>query len=144
MVTQPPAAPFATTVRLPRSARSVGKARAAFRADAAAWGLPVDETDTAALLLSELLTNACRHAHAPRDRYLEAGWALDRPAGVLRVAVSDASRTLPKPRQAAPDDESGRGLELLTALATAWGAAPREGGIGKTVWCELKVPVERA
>jgi hypothetical protein len=53
--------------------------------------------------------------------------------------VWSASDTLPRPRRAGPEDESGRGLELLAALAGNWGAEPREGGVGKTVWFELKV-----
>ncbi|MCX4754973.1 hypothetical protein [Kitasatospora purpeofusca] len=37
-----------------------------------------------------------------------------------------------------PEDECGRGLELVAALATTWGANPRgPGRIGKTVWFEL-------
>lgn len=55
----------------------------------------------------------------------------------LRVAVSDANGRLPEPRQAAPDDESGRGLTLVAVLADDWGAVRRDGGIGKTVWFEL-------
>ncbi|WP_051969987.1 ATP-binding protein [Kitasatospora azatica] len=140
MVTQPTADRFSTTLRLPRSARSVGRARAAFRADAASWSLPAEDGDTATLLLSELLTNACRHARVPRDRYVEARWTLDRSGGLLRVEVSDADRRPPKPRRAGPDDESGRGLELLALLAGGWGVDPRPGGIGKTVWFELKLP----
>jgi hypothetical protein len=49
----------------------------------------------------------------------------------------DANDTLPEPRTAALDEESGRGLTLVAALADTWGAEPREGGIGKTVWYEL-------
>ncbi|MFF0158841.1 ATP-binding protein [Streptomyces sp. NPDC005263] len=48
-----------------------------------------------------------------------------------------ATCTVPEPRQAAPGDESGRGLTLVAALADAWGTELREGGIGKTVWFEL-------
>ncbi|MFJ2575818.1 ATP-binding protein [Kitasatospora aureofaciens] len=54
------------------------------------------------------------------------------------VEVSDASPDLPVPRHPAPDDESGRGLELVAALATSWGAHSRgERYIGKTVWFTL-------
>nr|WP_236075474.1 ATP-binding protein [Streptomyces coffeae] len=57
----------------------------------------------------------------------------------LRVEVSDASEVMPQPRRARPEDESGRGLALLTALADGWDAEPRACGIGKTVWFELKL-----
>jgi hypothetical protein len=49
------------------------------------------------------------------------------------VSVADANDTLPAPRDAAPDDDSGRGLTLVAALAERWGADPRPYGIGKTV-----------
>ena len=52
--------------------------------------------------------------------------------------MADANDALPTPREASPDDESGRGLTLVAALADGWGAEPRPGGIGKSVWLELK------
>jgi len=61
-------------------------------------------------------------------------------AGPLRLSVTDANNTLPTPRDASPDDESGRGLTLVAALADEWDAEPRPGGIGKTVWFELRAP----
>ncbi|MCX4748162.1 ATP-binding protein [Kitasatospora sp. NBC_01287] len=130
--------PLAAEHRLPRTASSVGLAREYLRLQLASWGLPEEAVDTAVLLLSELMTNACRHARCPRDRYLAARWTLDPTATLLRVEVSDADRTLPIPRASGPDEESGRGLELLAALATAWGAHPRACGVGKTVWFTLK------
>lgn len=94
-------------------------------------------TETAVPLLSELMTNAYRHAKVSPGREILARCALE--AARLRVSVTDANDTLPQPRQPRPDDESGRGLTLVAALADDWGAEPREGGIGKTVWFELSV-----
>ncbi|MGW1398744.1 ATP-binding protein [Streptomyces sp. NPDC002405] len=87
------------------------------------------------LLLSELMTNAYRHAKAP-GREIRARCVLSEE-GRLRVSVTDANDTLPTPREASPEDESGRGLALVETLANDWGAEPREAGIGKTVWFEL-------
>ncbi|MFF4017649.1 ATP-binding protein [Streptomyces sp. NPDC001843] len=131
------AAPKDIEWRLPRHARSVGRARALLREQAASWGLPQEVTDTAELLLSELMTNAYRHAKAPAHREIWARCAVveDR----LRVTVTDASDTLPTPGKASPDDESGRGLALVAALADDWGAAIREQGIGKEVWFVLAI-----
>ncbi|UXY29406.1 ATP-binding protein [Streptomyces sp. HUAS TT20] len=73
------AAPKDIEWRLPRHARSVGRARALFREQATSWGLPQDVTDTAELLLSELMTNAYRHAEVPAGREI---WARSRSAPV--------------------------------------------------------------
>ncbi|MFF1903194.1 ATP-binding protein [Kitasatospora sp. NPDC058218] len=122
----------------PRHPRSVGRARQQLLRQAYAWRVPDDTVETALLLLSELVTNACRHARAPRDRLIGVRFAVT-GCGLLRVEVADANPDLPEPRRAGPEDESGRGLELVAALATAWGAHPRgPGRIGKIVWFELK------
>ncbi|WP_327680839.1 ATP-binding protein [Kitasatospora sp. NBC_00458] len=122
----------------PRHPRSVGRARARLLRQAFEWSVPDEATEVALLLLSELATNACRHADAPRDRLILVGCSvLD--GSTLRIEVSDADPRLPVPRRAGPEDETGRGLELVAALATAWGAHPRgPGHIGKTVWFEVK------
>ncbi|WP_306317655.1 MULTISPECIES: ATP-binding protein [unclassified Streptomyces] len=124
--------------RLPRHARSVGRARRLFREQAASWALPEELTDTAELLLSELLTNAYRHARTPagREIWTRAVLTDDR----LRIQVTDAGDTLPVPRTPSPEDESGRGLALVALLADEWGARERETGVGKVVWFELAHP----
>ncbi|MEV6579102.1 ATP-binding protein [Streptomyces sp. NPDC051582] len=70
---------------------------------------------------------------AGREVWMRAEWV----DGRLRVEVLDASRELPVRREAAPDDEAGRGLAIVAALAADWGAHPRGCGIGKVVWFEL-------
>ncbi|WP_455352791.1 ATP-binding protein [Streptomyces sp. SYSU K217416] len=122
--------------RLPRTPRSVGRARAFLAGQAREWKVPDDVSDTAVLLLSELMTNACRHARVPPGREVWVRCVVRE--GALRVEVSDANGTLPQLRHAGPDDESGRGLVLVAALAAAWGAFPRACGIGKTVWFEVQ------
>ncbi|MFF5001350.1 ATP-binding protein [Streptomyces phaeochromogenes] len=113
----------------------MGRARTLLREQATSWKLPNDVTETAVLLLSELMTNAYRHAKVSPGREIWARCALDDDR--VRVWVTDANDTLLAPRNASPDDESGRGLALVATLADNWGATPREGGIGKTVWFEL-------
>ncbi|MFC8346172.1 ATP-binding protein [Streptomyces sp. NPDC057280] len=124
--------------QLPRHPRSVGRARALLRAQAADWKLPDAITDTAVLLLSELMTNAYRHAHVSPGREIRIRCALDDGDGhSLHVSVTDASDTMPTFRNPSPEDESGRGLILLTLLADEWGTAPRPHGVGKTIWFSL-------
>ncbi|TLS40598.1 ATP-binding protein [Streptomyces montanus] len=125
---------------LPRHARSVGRARALLREQATAWKLPDEMAETAVLLLSELMTNAYRHAKVSPGHEIRTRCVLD--AGRLRVSVADANDTLPALREATPADDSGRGLPLVATLADEWGAERRAGGIGKTVWFTLRSGVQ--
>ncbi|GAA2290400.1 ATP-binding protein [Streptomyces kunmingensis] len=142
-----PALPQDIEWRLPRHARSVGRVRALFREQAASWALSDDVTDTAELLLSELTTNAYRHAKAPAGREIWARAVLTNdPGRLLRLLVTDAGESFagpgPAPQLPALKAESGRGLVLVQALADAWGSEPRPRGPGKTVWCELRLEQE--
>ncbi|CAM5676272.1 hypothetical protein GCM10010329_41560 [Streptomyces spiroverticillatus] len=114
--------------------RSVGLARAELRKTLADWGLTALE-DTATLILSELLTNAQRHAHVP-GRHIETRFTrLPTPTG-LRLEVHDASPHHPQLRATTPPDaREGRGLPLINLLATDWGVTSRNGP-GKLTWAE--------
>ncbi|ANB08355.1 hypothetical protein SAM40697_4397 [Streptomyces ambofaciens] len=122
----------------PAAPDAVRTARALVRRTLHGWGLD-SAGDIAALLVSELVTNALRHATGPIGVRLE-----HRPAGsvgVLLVEVSDPLPDLPRKRVAHPGDEDGRGLQLVASSARRWGTRPGE--VGKTVWFELAVPEER-
>ncbi|MEV6651880.1 ATP-binding protein [Streptomyces sp. NPDC051219] len=85
------------------------------------------------LLVSEVVTNACRHGGAPYEL------RLDRAPGRLLVQVSDTGPGQPTPHgphRAAR--ASGHGLYLLERLSSRWGWVRREAG--KTVWFEMTVP----
>jgi anti-sigma regulatory factor (Ser/Thr protein kinase) len=89
-----------------------------------------EQIDVAELLVSELVTNAVRHAHGPVTLSLSAS------CGMVRCEVMDANPAPPCGRQAGDGDESGRGLQLIDVLAESWGSHPNFGK-GKTVWFEL-------
>ncbi|GAQ67863.1 ATP-binding protein [Streptomyces scabiei] len=127
------------TFRLPRSRQSVPRSRAALHAVLGGWGVSQDTLESAELVLSELVTNALR-VPVPRDRQVGVRIARSSADGLLRLEVSDAGAGKPEVR--VPDDEEtgGRGLLLVEAMAHRWGVEEREGGIGKTVWAELKAP----
>jgi anti-sigma regulatory factor (Ser/Thr protein kinase) len=93
-----------------------------------------DTRDTAALLTTELVSNAIRHT---RDE-LVVTVRLD--GDRLRVGVADSSHRRPQLVQVGSRDTSGRGLHLVEAMADRWGVDPDERGLGKTVWFELEVP----
>lgn len=118
----------------PADPGAVRAARAAVRERLRGWGLD-GLADIAALLVSELVTNSLRHATGP------IGVRLVRPHdtdGVLLVEVSDPLPDPPRERVARPEDESGRGLQLVAHAARRWGTRP--GAAGKTVWFELALP----
>ena len=100
----------------------------------AAWGESAHVTDQVQLIVSELVTNVIRHASGH-----EASVRLERHADRLVVAVVDPDDAPPRPARAKPDDEGGRGLHLIDAVADRWGARSLSSG-GKVVWCELMVP----
>jgi len=114
-------APLRPTVQRPRrislAARpaAAAKARSQVRAAICAWHVPVDPT-VAALLTSELVTNAITH---------ETGETITMTitcvCDQLRVDVHDTSCALPAPVDAPADAEVGRGLMLVSSLATSWG-----------------------
>ncbi|MBT2407647.1 ATP-binding protein [Streptomyces sp. ISL-87] len=123
---------------LPRSLRTPGRARTLVREQLASWEVDDAQAATAELLLSELVTNAVRHARAPQGRDL--GVRLARYDGVLRVEVADAGPAVKLTPQVVADcDERGRGLAIVAALAERWGCCPRRHGIGKAVWAEVPV-----
>ncbi|MGW0610119.1 ATP-binding protein [Streptomyces sp. NPDC002788] len=127
------------TCRLPRSRASVPRARAMLHAVLRNWGVAQDVLDSAELILSELVTNALR-VRVPSDRQVGVRIARFQTDGLLRLEVSDAGSGRPKVQAPGDDETGGRGLLLVEALAHRWGVDERAGGIGKTVWAELKAP----
>ncbi|MFD4830405.1 ATP-binding protein [Streptomyces uncialis] len=123
--------------RFPRTFPTVGRSRHLLAGQLRYWKLPEDISETAVLLVSELVTNAVRHGRVPywRDLVVRAEIVDD----TLRVEVTDGSVSMPVTRRPGPGDESGRGLLLVETLAHDWGAFPRPYGIGKTVWFELEL-----
>ncbi|MEW1721556.1 ATP-binding protein [Streptomyces sp. NPDC093109] len=121
-------------LRWKRHACSVGLARAELRKTLGAWGLGALE-ESAVLVVSELVTNAVRHAHVPPGREIETRF-LAVPEGV-RLEVHDACSVRPEARRGPSGAVDGRGLVLVEALADAWGVADRD-GVGKAVWAVLR------
>ena len=88
--------------------------------------------EAAKLPLSELVTNAVLHARTDIE---VAVCFLDE---ALRVEVRDERPELHAPHSRDPESSTGRGLELVGAVADRWGVVRRPAG--KTVWFELDGP----
>jgi anti-sigma regulatory factor (Ser/Thr protein kinase) len=112
---------------LPADPASVSRARTHITEKLAAWGL-TDAAPTTELIVSELVTNAIRHAEPPIQL------RLIHHAGSLVCEVADGSSTSPHLRRACTFDESGRGLFIIAQLAERWGT--RHNHHGKTIWAE--------
>jgi len=91
------------------------------------WGLE-DLIPVTELLVSELVTNAIKYARG------EILLRLILESGSLACEVHDVSPALPRVLQVDRDAENGRGLHVVSQLATRWGA--RRTHTGKVVWCE--------
>lgn len=109
---------------LPATARSVTEARRFVLDALAKWRLD-RLADTAALLTSEVVTNAVLHARTP------VGLVVRRLRKGVAIEVTDGSRRRPQPRQAALESTNGRGIALLEQLASTWEVTLH--GAGKTV-----------
>lgn len=92
--------------------------------------------DTAELLVSEVVTNAVRHDSPPVTMTV----ICDDPDGMV-VRVEDGGHEQLTARQPQMTDEGGRGLMLVDALSTHWGA--ERTSRGKTVWFEVRASVCR-
>jgi hypothetical protein len=110
----------------PAQARHLTKARLN------GWSVCEDICDTAALVVTELVTNALVHT-ASSHIVCELHDGTD----LVRIAVRDegCAPGAPHPARARPEEEHGRGLLLIDALCHAWGA--HEHGPGLLVWAEL-------
>ena len=101
-----------------------------------AWGLDALDPD-AAIVVSELATNALRHADTPFRAIL------DRHHDGVRIGVEDAAHD-PLARRSPPDSYAlgGRGVDIVEALSRRWGST--ELPSGKLVWAELAERVASA
>ena len=118
-------------VTLPDGPEGASCARRAMARAAVLWRLDREITETALLLVSELVTNAIRHGSPP----VRLSLRLERDR--LRVEVADSSPALPEFGQSGPDQTGGRGLRIVQLLAARWGASASPRRLGKTVWFEL-------
>jgi hypothetical protein len=108
---------------------------------------------SAPLVLSEIVTNsllataAVLAAHAAA---IDSGMATTERSGisvwlhgghsVIAVLAWDPSVAAPRPRDAEPDEESGRGLAIIEELSANWGYYYPKGMGGKVTWAIINRP----
>ncbi|MGW4160904.1 SpoIIE family protein phosphatase [Streptomyces sp. NPDC004788] len=116
---------------LPADPALVARARSMAAEQLGRWGLD-DLVFTTELVVSELVTNAIRHASGP------IGLRLIRDRSLI-CEVSDSQHTSPHARYAGSEEEGGRGLFMVAQLTEHWGT--RYMPAGKTIWAEQALPV---
>lgn len=131
----PIAADAEASCRFPGTPASARHARRFVAKTLAAWGC-AELVELSALVVSELASNAVRHARS------DFTIALARTLRGVRVAVGDTAIASPRPRRAAHDEAHGRGLQIVATLSSRWGSDLLPDG--KLVWAELVAPAEQA
>lgn len=122
-------------VTLATSLSAPAQARAWAAAESAAAGIAAAQRDKLMLALSELVTNAVRHAPGRPGSTMDVH--LGMAEGSLRLEVHDggsgfAAAAVPP----ATDDRAGlRGLMIIDALVSRWGT--HRDGHGHCVWVEV-------
>ena len=120
-------------IRLDHDTQSPGRARAAVALLVASLPGSNDQLgDEVSVVVSELVTNAVRHAQPPVDLEIEVT-----PTEVL-IAVEDGSPGRPEAGHPPTHAEGGRGLQMVELLASEVGVRPHPPG--KTVWAAVRRP----
>lgn len=119
-------------IDLPRRLDSAATARQAI--GRLAGDLPEDQVGDVRLLVSELVTNALRHAEMDPEESIRL--SIEVKARHVRVEVGDSGPGFePQALPESPEEADGWGLYLVATLSDRWGV---EGdGRGTLVWFEL-------
>jgi anti-sigma regulatory factor (Ser/Thr protein kinase) len=120
---------YSARIDLPPTVASVPLARRLAREVLRTWQAPQDHDD-AQLLVTELVANVVDHVGGDvltLEFTLGGAW--------LRIAVVDGSAIRPVVREMSHEQERGRGMRMVAAIADRWGAEDHDGG--KRVWFEL-------
>jgi anti-sigma regulatory factor (Ser/Thr protein kinase) len=115
----------------PAGRSSIPRARRFARA--AIEGATEELAATIALIVSELATNSVRHAASSFDVRIE------RFGDHIRIEVEDDGDGQPVMRSPGVRATSGRGLQIVQALADDWGVLAKPDPPGKTVWATISV-----
>ncbi|MFJ8232807.1 SpoIIE family protein phosphatase [Streptomyces sp. NPDC094448] len=109
------------------------RARAFASGVLASWRFSPELHDLGVLATSELVANSLQHGTPPMKLRLR------RTDRRLIIEVTDGDDHLPRRRRAETEDETGRGISIIAAIASNWGSRRTPGG-GKAVWCEFALP----
>ncbi|MEU2432282.1 ATP-binding protein [Streptomyces sp. NPDC007861] len=130
--------PTSSCMAVPHGPAGVGEARHRMREQLRRSGVSESVVDDAVLILSELLSNACRHGRPlgqaeVGDGDIRAAWRVDTTGGLTVEVTDGGGPTRPIPATPSVTAHGGRGLNIISALAQDWGV--RDSAAGEvTVW----------
>lgn len=123
----------AVLMLLPHALASVASARRVVVTAALQARMSRAAREDLAVVVSELVTNALRHARPLPDGQIELGYQYEAEDGSMRVHVRDGgASTPPRARKAHATATNGRGLAIVARLADSWGV--HTGDTSTTVW----------
>ncbi|MHB1569686.1 MAG: SpoIIE family protein phosphatase, partial [Solirubrobacteraceae bacterium] len=122
----------AASLEVPAQPSAIAEARRFTTSQLRDWSLPDALIEDAALITTELLTNAIVHGREPIRLRLR------KTPRDLAIEVDDATSAMPRRLRAKPEDLHGRGLDIVARLSSRWAA--RASVHGKTVWSTLPIP----
>ncbi|MCP2338053.1 ATP-binding protein [Actinomadura rupiterrae] len=124
-------------VLLPHAPSSVAVARRRLGSELTASGVDSSVIDDASVIVSELISNALRHARPLPSGQVRVTWT--RRGDLIEISVSDGGATT-EPRRGPGTLSSlgGRGLGIVETLAEGWGVRREDGAT--TVWARLYAP----
>lgn len=126
-----------SVLQLPFAASSASVARRRLVSDLVAAGIYESAVADAAVVVSELFSNALRHARPLPGATIRVAWHLS--AGSVRISVKDGGGlTLPELGELDQSTTGGRGLRIVARLSRHWGT--RCDDEGTTVWAEVPCP----
>jgi anti-sigma regulatory factor (Ser/Thr protein kinase) len=129
--TRPVTLPRVATRTLGPDTGSVRTARDFTIATLQRWGT-AERSQDIVIVVSELLTNALRHAVPASGDRRPVRFGLLQPGSCVLCAVADPSRAAPVLQSRGSFAETGRGMQIICALSDQWGFAPSDPG--KVVW----------
>ena len=122
------------SVSVPHEGTGVRLARHAFAQKLDEAGVPLEDRDDAMLVLSELVSNAVKHAAPLPSGEITVRWAVDDE--LLHIEITDGGAgTRPNPSVPLLSALGGRGLDIVRTVSTQWGVTENDQTV--TVWAEV-------
>lgn len=123
-----------SSVTVPHERHGVSLARHAFADEMAAVGVAADDRDDAMLVLSELVSNAVKHASPLPGGEVQVRWSIAEDQ--MHIEITDGgAATRPNAVIAAMSALGGRGLDIVRTVSRQWGVT--EDGDCVTVWADV-------